>query len=331
MNLGPADSFPGADFFNPQINEKKDIDLGVLHPDDFLDTSKRVKTDFPTGSIYYLDYVGLGKSEDGYNQIGLKNYTKFFEVGTFETGTNLTEENVDDAKSILGIEIESVLKKSLIEEVNKNMRGHLYNKYKTLGEKTRQGSLNKYQTKLESKWDIPADIVLQNDETAGRRLGAKIIGAVNSIALSSRRGPGDFVVLNNILGSIITDSPEFIFKENVNMTIGCGIHQIGTFHEIKVFVNPFESENVAVVGRTPKEHDPGVYMFEYQCVLRNVQYQDIVNSLGIKSTTSIRNRTAYSEVGQKPESCYRTMRFVLSDRIPAWRKLLNKIVKPPIL
>ncbi len=331
MNLGPVDSFPGADFFNPQIKEKEDIDLGVLHPDDFLDTSKRAKTDLPVGSIQYLDYVDLGRSEEGYNQIGLKTYTKSFEVGTFQIGTNLNEESVDDIKSLHGIDVEGILRRSLIEEGNKTLKGHLYNKYKTLGEKTRKESLNKYQSKLESKWDIPAEIVLQNDEMVDRRLGAKILGAVNSIAVSSRRGPGNFVILNNILASIITDSPEFIFKENVNMSTGIGIHQIGTFHEIKVFVNPFESENVAVVGRTPKEHDPGVYIFEYQCSLRNVQYQDIVNVLGIKSTTSIRNRSAYVEVGQKPESCYRTMRFIFSDRIPAWRKLLNKIVKEPIL
>ena len=56
MNLGPVDTeFPGANSFNFQakkyIDETEDIDLGVLHPDAFLDTAFRKKTDIPVGSI----------------------------------------------------------------------------------------------------------------------------------------------------------------------------------------------------------------------------------------------------------------------------------------
>lgn len=335
MNIGPADmEFTNANSFYQQgknfVEETQDIDLGVLHPDPFLDTANRKKTDSPVGAITYLDYVELPEDEKGFKQMALQGYNRFFEVGTFNLEVPLKDEQMEDLKTIHSLDVDEMIKQALYEESSRIMKTHLYNKYKDLGEINRKESLNKYQSKLETKWNVPAEIVLKSGDFIGRRLGAKIIGAANSIAVSSRRGPGDFVVLNNILASIITDCPEFHLSEKGTM-LNSGIHQIGVLSgHIRVFVNPFEKENVAVVGRTPHDNDPGVYVMEYTSVLKKVKYQ-VPFTLEIEQKTHVRNRTAFVGVGKKPESCYRLMRFVFEDTMPIWKKLLNKVVKPPIL
>ena len=333
MNLGPTDfngQIPGSNLLNNPIDEMEDIDLGILHPDPFMDTARRIETKFPCGSFQYLDYVELEKDEKGFQHIGLKPYNRFFEVGTFQIEVPLREDQIEDIKSMHGIDLESIMKDSLIVESMNQMKKNLYSKYKDLGEKTRQSVLNKLWSKLESKWSIPAEVVLKNGESVGKILGVKIVAASNSVAVSSRRGPADFVVLNSMLGSIIADCPEFNFIDN-GTKFQTGIHQIGVFlGNIKVFVNPFEPENIAIVGRTPKENDPGVHVFEYVSHIRRVKYQDPY-SLEIKQNTCVRNRSAFVEVGQRPESSYRLMRFVFEDNIPIWKKLLNKLIKPPSL
>jgi len=323
MDLGPINA--GGQDKNWNEPSYKDIELERLIPDPFLDTANRQKIELPVGLIHYLDYVDMPAetNSDWVAKFKLETKQKAFECGTHQINASLTAEQVDDLDKLYGVDIIQMVNHSLQEEVMTSMKNDLYTKYKELGEKSRRKYFGRTKLIVEDKLGVKLDVVLKNDDALSKRLGVRILGCANKIAVEGRRGPAHFAITNKKLGSILMDCPGFEYAiENTNPY---KIAPIGQYAGMTIFVNPYETEDVVVVGANTREHDPGVFLGEYKALLRKFTMVD--KEFTPKSRVSLVSRRGLVAVGSRPEDRYYTMRVKISSELDPVRKVLLSMLK----
>ena len=327
MNLEQGSLQENIDLPCVVIEEKE---LPIMVPEPFLDTAFRKKMPAPTGVITYLDAVEEAPDSSGMTSIAMKVFTKYVEVRTLSLALNINNESITDLKNIYNIDALEMLKDAIYQNLREGISKNLYLKYKELGELSRISHLKGYQKKLEDGWKLSMDIVLKDDEELPKRLGHKIISAANRIGKYGRRGPGNFVILPSKLFSILADNPLFCYTHTNDSQFGLNyIKRVGSFTTLQVFINPFETQDVFVVGRTTGDNEPGVFLGEYSCVLRKTLITDPSGFETIKNSIVSRNRII--ELGTRPEAQYQTIKVKLSSEVSLWKKTLLKIIKGPVL
>jgi len=323
MNLGPINT--GDQDKNWNEPSYKDIELERLIQDPFLDTANRQKIEAPTGLIPHLDYVDMPAetNSDWIAKFKLETRQKAFECGTYQINASLTAEQADDLEKFFGVDTIEIVNRSLQEEVMTSMRNDLYSKYKELGEKSRRKYFGRTKLIVEDKLGVKIDVVLKNDDALSRRLGVRILACASKIAVEGRRGPAHFAITNKRLGSILMDCPGFEYAiENTNPY---KIAPIGQYAGMTIFVNPYETEDVVVVGANTREHDPGVFLGEYKALLRKFTMVD--KEFTPKSRVSLVSRRALVAVGSRPEDRFYTMRVKLSNEVGPTKRILLSMLK----
>jgi hypothetical protein len=71
-----------------------------------------------------------------------------------------------------------------------------------------------------------------------------------------------------------------------------------------------------VIGRTTKEHEPGVIIAEQEPSIK-ITFDENGDMIATR-----KSRRAYCEVGNNPESCYYTSTLIMENK-PLWRKLFK--------
>ena len=323
MDLGPISK--ENQFSDENEPDYQDTELVRLIPDPFLDTAYRLKVEVPTGVISYFDYVALPDDADGQGKFKLETKQKFFECGTQQISASLTVEQINDLDKMFGVgevDMNDVISNELLSELLHSMESDLYNRYKELGDISRRKYFGKTKLILEDKLGIKLDIIIKNDNIP-RRLGTKILACANKIAFEGRRGPANFIVTNSKLGSILMEFPGFIYSvENAHPS---KISPIGQFAGMTVFVNPFEMEDVVIIGANTKEHDPGIFIGEYKSLLRKCNFVD--KDFVAKRKISLISRRGTVVVGSKPSDRFYTMRVKLSNETGPTKKILLSMLK----
>ena len=316
--------------------EEKNL-LEIKHEDDFLDTACRIKMDTPGGVIPYLDLEEnsdiiennwnegpiFPNTSTEYKSLSLKTKTKFIETSTFKVRTKINKELENDLSYYHGLEksdTDSLTNSTLIHEALNGSQRRLYDLYKNLGN-TSSEEVN-YSTRWKRFLYLTIGIkpITYTDDVA-----RSIIVFSNIIASRSRRGKGDFVVVNPRIGSLLQDSKYFSYIGSNRITVVDKIIvKIGSIGGISVYVNNYLkwNENEIVIGKKPEENSPGVYYLEY---MRNIQESDLIaDNLDSTPCTyrELTERSATVCVGDSGNTSYYTARLETGKK-PLWRRIIG--------
>jgi arginine repressor len=185
------------------------------------------------GTISYLDYYydGLDESDESDTKvIGLKVLQKFCPRVDVEVPVSETQDP--------GVELEKHLYSKIFHEILE------------LSAKTKK--------EVQKNFNTPLDVYREDldDETLKRKIMTRILMAANTVAMRSRRGPANFVILSSDLLSLLLDK---------NVGTICGLDQVFTISRLVPNIDVVVSDEISkkvVVGRRPAvDEDPGMHLF----------------------------------------------------------------------
>jgi hypothetical protein len=310
----------------------------------FLDTALRKAYDQASVELAYLDVVtttpeptkkpNYGKSltafseplEGPMQEIGLQLKKDVVLLEPVTTMTSNSEEEIQKMKDVDKNFIpEFYINQRVNQEHATKKEQKLYNLYRSLGIKTEESVLinkSKYKQflkKLFPKLTFPTYFGGLDDQKVFNLIISKILSYSNLIAVKTRRGPANFIVLNEQMGAYLKNSSVFYpvsTTELLKNVIG-QIYFIGTFSNMQVFVNPYlkRDDNFVVLGRKTTENNPGVV-----CLEGEIKENRLVENKRV--TQSVTQMLAIKEYGNNPEDLYVTINFNMNKK-PLWRKLLD--------
>lgn len=277
-----------------QSNKIKNINKKYLN-NSFLDTATFIKSDKINLSVNYItnDNAGI-----------------FFAEKEIKCNTI----TVPKVQKSLEIELSQLLYNKYIEMAKQNDKSFLkrtlefrYKIPKTWIEKIR---------KYVYSDDI---IILENDtEVSSRRLITKIIGCSNNIAMESKIGPANFIVISQHFVNTITNSGSFFepsdsLSEYTNMyQYGKSINKIGYIADMEVFVNCNEDKPFILVGRKNSNvNQGGAVIVEYD----------------IKMDEQIHWTGAIDCVSESSKYMFDILNIKFERNLTWLKKILNKFLK----
>ena len=320
------------------MKEEKEKDLLVIkQEDDFLDTACRIKMNTPQGVIPYLDLEEnsdiiennwnegpiFPNTSTEYKSLSLKTKTKFIETSTFKVRTKINKELENDLSYYHGLEksdTDSLTNSTLIHEALNGSQRRLYDLYKNLGN-TSSEEVN-YSTRWKRFLYLTIGIkpITYTDDVA-----RSIIVFSNIIAVRSRRGRGNFVIVNPRIGSLLQDSKYFSFIGANRITlVDRVITKIGSISGISVYVNNYLKwdENEIVIGRRSEANSSGVYYLEY---MRDIESSDVIvdpSNFIPNTIRELKEKSATVCVGDSGNKLYLTARVETSKK-PLWRRIIG--------
>jgi hypothetical protein len=231
----------------------------------------------------------------------------------------------DEAKlADLGINITASRTSVLANELKTDFAKKCIKQFIELGSVNREASLTKKQLffrKFFKNMKFPFYIEEEtfDNEKSLRKIIAKILLYANLIASKGRRGPGNFIIVNSALGSVLQDSPSFVFNtDSLNNDSVPIPHRIGILGGLKVYVDPFKrwDDFSFILGRLGMNTDPGVYLCNYKD-----SYNEYEVSIE-ESRAVLLKRAAIVTIGEDAQNLFYTNEFVFGKK-PLWRKLFK--------
>ena len=207
-----------------------------------------------TGTITYLDFE---QSTTSPGELGLKVNQKIIQLEPKSVSATLSDEQVEDLAA-MQIDAVAMLKSTLHNDDEQRVTKRIIKKLHTLGISSNVKSYTKFH-KWVNKWFgyVPLQLI-RNDEDLIRVIHLHS----NRIAVKSRRGPGNFIIVPFEIGARLQDSPNFVFEPLEGLVSGGLCNKIGTLNgRIEIYVDPYMkyNEREFIIGKTTQSNDPGVY------------------------------------------------------------------------
>ncbi len=227
-----------------------------------IDLVQNVKIDDNKGVIHFLD--PQLDEEVTPAAITMKLEKLVFELKNNNITASFSNDQIHEMDILHNIGGEKHVYSALYNESLQSKETQIYTEIKELAKKSEFETRTDFR-KLMFKWFgyEPKDHI---SELSPNDLSRKIMVYCNKIASKSRTGPGNFIIVGNRLGSIISDSNLFTFSNiNNDPWVNGFSYQIGTLTgNIKVIVNPYLEFNndTIVIGKTTQKNNQGVYLIE---------------------------------------------------------------------
>jgi hypothetical protein len=146
------------------------------------------------------------------------------------------------------------------------------------------------------------------------------------IAVKSRRGPGNFIVVPMEIGAIIQDQPNFVYQPLAGGIVKGGVcYKIGQLNDrIEVYVDPFMKydEKSFIIGKTTSNNDPGLYYVTRDKVER---FETVTDPIGTTKYSFVR-WDWLGKIGENASDHFFTVRY--SDKKHnLWKHLISKCIK----
>jgi hypothetical protein len=209
-----------------------------------------------TGSITYLDFE---QSASKPSELGLTVKQKHMELAPHSSTATLTKEQIDDILRFHSIDAGEMTQSTLANEDEQYVSKRIIEKMWNMGHTSYLNSFTPFQ-KWANKWFgyVPLQLV-KSDVDLVRVINLH----ANRIAVKSRRGPGNFIVVPFETGSILQDQPNFEHEPLAGGIVAGGVcYKIGHLNgRIEVFVDPFMKYDAKsfIIGKTTQNNDPGLY------------------------------------------------------------------------
>jgi hypothetical protein len=282
----------------------------------------------PIGQMtYFAMEVEKAVDTDSFDTISLVPMQQLISTENFSYST-LTKKLEEVKLNELGIDVSSQKKRVLMNEVKVDFVKKCINKFIELGTINRESNLTKKQLFFRKffknmKFPIYIEEETFDDESSLRKIISKILLYSNLIASKGRRGPGNFIIMNPALGSVLQDNPSFVFNTDSLSGINAGSspaipYCVGRLSGLKVYVNPFKrfDDFSFIIGRRGMNTDPGVYL---------CNHTDSFNEYDVneeESKSVLTKRAAVVTIGDDVQNLFYVNEFVFGKK-PWWRKLFN--------
>ena len=225
--------------------------------------------------------------EDPMKQLGLRIDQQAIEAKTRKLAASFSLEAAQDIKAMHGIDIEREMVNVLQYEITAELDRELLTSVKRASLNTATGG------KAISVIDV-GDAGVVDGRWSGEKymnIIAAIINQANMIAISTRRGPGNFVVVSpSIASALQAAGHQFVnYAQNVNPTTTMAA--IGKLNgTIEVYRDQYATTDYALVGyKGPGVSDAGVIFSPYIMGLQNraVSPDDFSPRVGVMSRYAI--------------------------------------------
>jgi len=302
-----------------------------LKSDEFLKTSNIFfleENDIDVFEIKYLDTESKENQENTEKpemsleipEMTLKIMYKVGALGKRSVSSIVKNSHIEEMNEKFGVDINSMTRTVLVDEISGNLNKDLYERYRTLGERSKDLLYTKWQrTLLKYFKNLKITNYIEDNPSGSRIVIAKILRGSNMIATRSRRGPAKFIVCSSGIASIIQDSSGFVFNNTGSIVPGGNVQKVGEIAGISVFVNPHLKFNDGLVtlGRKTMDNDPGVHFG-----FKNPKYSSVVSSETLETINRLDIKTAIVETGLYPENSYINLDFTIGKK-PLWKKILK--------
>jgi len=294
---------------------------------------------FVNGTLLY-EPMERGTGEMEYPRaLGLQVFTKFVQVGTFQVSVSVTQEQIQDLNKQWGIDVIAMVENAGINEISQSINKHILSRVFGLGWKNHirandveavNLNLNMLATtnSVSPNFAYPDDggpvqqtmpvigyqaipvgatTTFENEDTAIKRILARIVAAGNVVAQRGRRGPANFVVTNIKMATALQTNAQYMFSpiaNTFNQSNG-SLYPLGTVAGMTVYVDPnmiYEDTRV-LVGRKGSSDEPGTVFCPY---LMAESVKLITEGTGAPKVI-IKSRYALVDAGWHPETQYLTL------------------------
>jgi hypothetical protein len=278
--------------------------LGTLAEDcqpkvDFAQTQVDFVDGFANFATGKKEAMTRAQNETGTgNVIGLRLFTKFVQVGSYEVTGTVTRQQLQDLP-LYGVDalskIMEVLQNELTQSINARILEHVFALGVTnhVALKAQQGiDLNLhmgtntvamadtsiahftdiYGVDHKATWgtlrNAEVNTSAENLHTRQRRIMSRILAAANIIQTTGRRGRATWIVTNTQIATALQDCNGFVIAPMVNNMAQDGSQNLflgGTVAGLKVYVNPYMEWNDTriCVGRKGTGNEPGAIFMPY--------------------------------------------------------------------
>jgi len=296
---------------------------------------------FVDGTVLYEPMErGVGEMEYP-RALGLQVFTKFVQVGTFQISVSVTQEQIQDLNKQWGIDVIAMVENAGINEISQSINKHILSRAFALGWKNHIAAYNVEGINLNLRTDsststtssayaypdeasaspttgtmtIPgftpvptaASTSFENEDTAIKRIMARIMAAGNVVAQRGRRGPANFIVTNVKIATALQANAQYAFSpiaNTFNQTNG-SLYPLGTLAGMTLYVDPnmIYTDTRVLVGRKGASDEPGIVFCPY---LMAESVKLITEGTGAPKVI-IKSRYALVDAGWHPQTQYITL------------------------
>jgi hypothetical protein len=295
-----------------------------LLSNEFLSTSMVVNIESSQQEVYEIKYLDIDPTRSAPDseiskELSLRLMSKMGVLQEMSVTAKNSSSQYEDIKKYHGIDLGELTGDVIQNEIIQGLIKELYEKYKSLGELSKDLLYTGWQKIILSYFKKLKITKYVDDSTDGIRLIiASILHGSNMIAVKSRRGGAKFAICSPGIGAILQDSRSFICNTtgNVSPSDYQGyIHRIGQIAGINIFINPFlkVDDGTVTLGRVTLNNDPGVYT-----IFKSPEFPKIENETD--NTGTIKYSITYA--GLHPEDSYINVNFTIGKK-PFWKKILG--------
>lgn len=273
------------------------------------------------------------------NTIGLRLFTKWITVGSYEVTGAVTRQQLQDLP-LYGVnavsKIMEAMQNELTQSINARIIEHVFRLGVTnaLNLKNYQGvDLNLYMgtadkdfaqlpmnikeykdiygTDLRATWgtikNSEVNTSAENLHTRQRRIASRVLAASNLIQVTNRRGPATWVVTNTQIVTALQDCAQYVvapMQNTFTQSVTANLYKSGTLAGLQVYVDPYmDWEDTRVcVGRKGNGNEPGVIFMPY--ILAD--QLSLVAEGTMAPKMMVNSRYAIADIGFFPEKNYYT-------------------------
>lgn len=275
--------------------------------------------------------------------LGLTVFTKFVQVGTYQVSVSVTQEQIQDLNKQWGIDVIAMVENAGINEISQSINKHILSRVFALGWKNHvkanaveginlnldltlstdtvpgtpayvypeNDAVVAAQMTLPGYKAIPtaATTTFENEDTAIKRIMARILAAGNVVMQRGRRGPANFIVTNVKMATALQTNAQYAFSpmaNTFNQNNG-SLYPLGTIAGMTLYVDPnmVYDDTRVLVGRKGAADEPGVVFCPY---LMAESVKLITEGTGAPKVI-IKSRYALVDAGWHPETQYITLYF----------------------
>ncbi len=290
-----------------------------------------------------LDPMTRAENETGVgNMIGARMFTKMVQMGAYEVTGAVTRQQLQDMP-LYGVDVIGKILEQMQNQISQEINNRILDRVFKLGvtnavnQYKYQGvNLNLYlagatdpDTKAVQDFDSHAKYIgidnlnhaaemgsvanatkntsAENVTTHQRRIMSRLLASANLIAQVSRRGRGQWAVMNTKLLTAVQDSANFVIAPMVNTLTQDGSNSLyfaGSIAGMNIYVDPYMAwdDTRVCVGRKSNGNEPGVIFMPY--ILADTVQTVVEGTMAPKLLCN--SRFAIVDAGFYPEQSYYT-------------------------
>lgn len=282
----------------------------------FLKTAALIETQNSCVEVSYLKSNTFIHEADNATNLTLKlasNILHLTEKSTIASNTKFDFKRLSE----IGIDVNSILESTLVNEYELCAEGRLFNLYCSLG---KENYTNQFK---DNAWQNFMRKIFLSKKThyfnSVNDLVNLIFTGSNSIQVSSRMGYADFVIMSPLLATMLMESPSYVTFPDRDIS-RVNIFQTGTLRNIKIFIHPTAEDDFLVFGRESKLYGGSVGVV-YAKMPSEVQKIEDVATHSFYTTYKTYDVIDKVDTEQSYRS-YLTMPISLG-KPPLWKKLFK--------